>query len=64
MAHAGFLGKAVAFLGADTKLAAVTTDDVTEFMSWLRRQPTPQGNKYSEQGQQILRAECQQIEMG
>jgi integrase len=48
-AHAGFLGKAVAFFGGDTKLGAVTVEDVVDFMAWLRRQPTPQGKPYSEQ---------------
>ncbi len=49
LAHAGFLGKAVTFFGAETKLGAVTVEDVMEFMEWLRRQRTPQGNSYSEQ---------------
>jgi len=48
-AHAGFLGKAVIFFGAETKLGAVTVEGIMEFMEWLRRQRTPQGNSYSEQ---------------
>jgi hypothetical protein len=48
-AHASFLGKAVTFFGAETKLGAVTVEDVVEFMAWLRRRPTPQGRPYSEQ---------------
>ena len=48
-AHAGFLAKVIAFFGSGIKLSAITPEGVTEFITWLRRQPTPQGGTYSEQ---------------
>lgn len=48
-AHAGFLAKAIVFFGSSIKLSAITPERVAEFVTWLRRQPTPQGSTYSEQ---------------
>ena len=48
-AHASFLAKAMIFFGSETKLSAITPEQNADFITWLRRQVTPQGKNYSEQ---------------